>query len=141
MATLNVTTGLKEYDINGKVTVLINPTDPTFMERLYDMLIALEKKDDEYRIRKKTETDAKKLFELAREMDSEMREMINGTLGQDVCDPVFGSVNMYAIADGLPLWANLLLAIIEEMDGAFEQEKKISESRIKKYTTKFNKAG
>jgi hypothetical protein len=146
MANLTIATGLKEYSLtdengNVKVTLYFNPTDPVFIEGLYNAFSTLDKKDEEYRERVQKETDGAVLFDLARTMDAEMRNLIDTALGTEVCQPLFGNINVYARADGLPLWANLLLAIIEEMDDAFAKEKKAEDPRIKKYTSKFKKAG
>lgn len=56
------------------------------------------------------ENDAKKIFAAARAMDGEMRELINGLFGFDVCTPLYGTMNTYAMADGLPVWCNLCSA-------------------------------
>ena len=139
MQDLNISTGLKEYNINGKCVVCFNPTDPAFINKIFDAFNKLDEKHDEYSKAISGEEDGKKLFEIARSMDREMRETINGVFGCDVCTPVFGDMSVYAAADGLPLWANLLLAIIDEMDDSFAREKKATNPRIEKYTKKFTK--
>lgn len=139
MLELNIDTGLKEYNINGKCTVLFNPTDPNFIERIFNAFDDLDAKHEEYNKAIQKENDGKKLFELAREMDKEMRATIDSVFGCEVCGPVFGDVSVYAASDGLPLWANLMVAVIDEMDDAFAREKKASNPRIKKYTDKFKK--
>lgn len=139
MLDLNIATGLKEYNINGKCTVLFNPTDPNFIERVFNTFNTLDEKNESYQKAIENETDGVKVFETARKMDREMRAMIDEALGGEVCEPVFGDISVYAAADGLPLWANLLLAIIDEMDDAFSREKKASNPRLKKYTEKFKK--
>jgi len=139
MLNLNIDTGLKEYNINGAVTVLFNPTDPNFIERIFTAFNSLDEKHEEYRKQITQETDGVKLFAIARTMDAEMRKLIDDALGCEVCEPVFGNISVYATADGLPIWANLLLAIIDEMDDAFAREKKASNPRIQKYTEKFKK--
>ena len=139
MPIINVATGLTEYDINGKCSVMFNPTDVAFVEKIFSAFNGMDEKTEEYARKIAEETDNAKAFELARQKDAEMREIINGIFGCDVCGPVFGSINVYAQADGLPLWANLLLAIIDEMDDAFAREKKAADPRIKKYTDKFKR--
>ena len=48
-------------------------------------------------------------------------------------------MSIYAIADGLPIWANLMLAIIDEFDASFVAEKKKTNPRIQKYTKKYQR--
>lgn len=141
---LNISTGLKEYNITDehgeiKCTVYFNPTDPGFAERLYNVFSSLDKMDEEYHERMAKDTDNVHLFETARQMDSNMRQMIDEALGADVCESVFGGISVYAWADGLPLWANLLLSVMDEMDEALAREKKASDPRLEKYMKKFNK--
>ena len=139
MQDLNISTGLKEYNINGQCVVRFNPTDPAFVNMIFHAFNKLDARHDEYSKLVSNEEDGVKLFEIARTMDKEMRETINEVLGCDVCTPVFGDMSVYAAADGLPLWANLLLAIIDEMDDSFAREKKATNPRIEKYTQKFAK--
>ena len=44
-----------------------------------------------------------------------------------------------ALSGGLPLWANLLLAIMDEMDESVSREIKLSDERLAKYTKKYHK--
>lgn len=143
---LNISTGLKEYNITDehgetKCTVYFNPTDPGFAQRLYDAFASLDKKDEQYHQRIAEENDATKVFEIARQMDAEMRKTIDGLFEPGVCDAIFGSISVYAWADGLPLWANFLLSIMDEMDEALAREKKASDPRLAKYTKKYGKRG
>ena len=66
-----------------------------------------------------------------------MRGVINELFGDDVCTPLFGSVNLFASSGGLPLWANLLLAITDEVQSAMQRELDAREKRIAKYVEKY----
>jgi hypothetical protein len=57
----------------------------------------------------------------------------------DVCTPLFGEMNLFASAGGLPVWANLLLAIADEVQASMDSELKHREARIRKYTEKYKK--
>lgn len=132
-------TGAVEYSINDKATVLINPTDLGFVERVFDIFNHMDEKQEEYNAAiTKAEKDSE-IFEVYRGMESEMRGMINDVFGAEVCQDIFGNMSVFALADGLPLWSNLMLALIDEMDVAFAREKKATNPRIKKYTAKYNK--
>ena len=52
-------------------------------------------------------------------------------------DGLFGSMNLFASANGLPVWANLLLAVTEEVEGAMQGELNKREARIARYTDKY----
>lgn len=137
MANINFDSGVKEYTINEKITLRFNPTDSNFAEMLYNTFDELDKKQEAYK-NEKIE-DGRKAFKRNRERDREMRVALDGVLGDGACEALFGSMNVYALADGLPVWANLLMAIIEEMDGAVKTEQKKTNPRIAKYTERYKK--
>ena len=139
MAELLFETGIVEYKINGECTVKFNPTDINFIERVFDTFDSMDKKQEEYRGMVEANKENAAIFAAARKMDSEMREMLNGVFGCDVCSTLFGAMSVYAAAQGLPVWANLLLAVIDEMDGAFAREKKATNPRVQKYIDKYKK--
>lgn len=138
MADIRFDTGLKTFDINGCYEVSFAPTDMTFIERVFTALDNMDKKQEGYRKLADTVQD-KEMFALARRMDTEAREEINAIFGDDVCTPVFGNMNVFTIAEGFPVWANFILAIVDELDGAFAEEKKKTNPRIAKYTAKYKK--
>lgn len=139
MKELRFETGLVAYDLNGAVQVTFNPTDSAFVERLFDTFDALDKKQEAYRAEVGKIAESREVFEIARRRDAEMRAMIDETMGQPVCDALFGSMNVYAMADGLPVWCNLMLAIMDEVDTSFARERKATDPRIQKYTAKYHK--
>ena len=68
-----------------------------------------------------------------------MRELIDGVFGKPVCKELFSGLNVYALADGLPVWCNFLLAVMDEVDTTFSREQKAMNPRIAKYTAKYHK--
>ena len=99
----------------------------------------MDKQQDKYQAMLSGENDAKKIFAAARAMDGEMRELINGLFGFDVCTPLYGTMNTYAMADGLPVWCNLMLCLIDNMNDTFTAEKKKTNPKLQKYLAKFKK--
>ena len=77
------------------------------------------------------------MFPIVRELGTRMRDVMNELFGDDVCAPLFGSVNLFASSGGLPLWANLLLAITDEVQSAMKGELDQREKRIAKYVEKY----
>lgn len=139
MKDLNFDSGVFTYSLNGKCEVSFNPTDSNFVERIYTAFNDLDKKQDEYKSRIEKMADKKEIFEFARERDAEMRTIIDGVFDTPVCDAVFGGMNIYAMASGLPAWVNLMLAVMDECDTAFAREQKATNPRIAKYTAKWSK--
>lgn len=137
MAVINFDSGVKEYSLNGKFSVWFNPTDSNFAEMLYNTFDELDKKQEEFR----TENieDGREAFKKNRERDREMRAALDDILGEGACASLFGGMNVYALADGLPVWANLMLAIIDEMDDAVKAELKKTNPRVAKYTARYKR--
>lgn len=139
MAELNFATGVVTFAVNGVHDISFNPTDSAFVERLFDAFDLLDKKQDAYKAEVERTANSREVFATARKMDGEMREIIDGVLGSGVCGAVFGGMNVYALADGLPVWCNLLMAVMDEVDTTFAREQKATNPRIQKYTAKYHK--
>lgn len=139
MKELNFETGLVTYDLNGKCEVSFNPTDSNFVERLYTAFEELDKKQEGYKAQVDKMADKKEIFEFARERDAEMRTIIDGVFDAPVSDALFGGMNVYAVAGGLPVWCNLMLAVMDEIDTTFAREQKATNPRIAKYTAKYKR--
>ena len=135
---LQISTGIKTYDLNGKVELSFNPSDAFYIEGVYKAFEELDKKQEAYKAEVE-KAQKREIFDIARRWDAEMREMVDNALGTPVCDALFGRMNVYALADGLPLWANLLLSIMDEMDAGVAAERQKTDARIAKYTKKYHK--
>lgn len=138
MKELNFDSGLVTYSLNGKCEVSFNPTDSSFVERLYAAFEELDKKQEGYKAQIEKMADKREIFDFARERDAEMRGVIDGVFDAPVCDAVFGSMNVYALSGGLPVWCNLMLAVMDEIDTTFAREQKATNPRVAKYTKKYH---
>lgn len=138
MPELKFETGLVSFVVNGACEICFNPTDSAFVEKLFNAFDTLDKRQERYREQVSSMKDNREVFEIARSQDAEMREIINGVFGP-VSDQLFGGMNVYALADGLPVWCNFMLAVMDEIDTSFAQEQKKANPRIAKYTAKYKK--
>ena len=135
MKNLSFETGINEYDLGGKVIVRFNPTDVSFLEKLSESFATLDKIQEE--VKREEIRDEKDVYNLAKNLDRKMRDIINALFGADVCTPLFGEMNLFSSAGGLPVWANLMLAIADEVQASMQGELKQREARIRKYTEKY----
>ena len=135
---IRLDTGVKEFTINDAVTVRFAPTDMTFIEKVYNALEAMDKKQEAFNKSIEGVKDAE-IFKAARRFDEEARAEINGVFGVDICTPIMGDMNVITLANGFPAWANILLAIIEQFEGDFAEQKKHSSARLAKYTAKYKR--
>ena len=141
-----IESGIKEYPITlyegqEPVVVRFNPTNMIFIEKVFNTFDEMDEIGEGINAKiREVGDDWKRLFELTREAEQKMRKKLNEAFGKDICTPLFGEYeSVYAAGDGLPIWANILLAIIDEMDSAFVEEKKKQNPRIQKYTEKYSK--
>ena len=139
MAELNFATGVVTFTVNGKCDISFNPTDSAFVERLFNAFDTLDKKQEAYKTEISKVWDNREIFDIARRRDDEMRELIDGVFDRPVCKDLFGGMNVYAMADGLPVWCNFLLTVMDEVDTTFAREQKLTNPRIQKYTAKYHK--
>ena len=138
MAELNFDTGAVTYTINGKCEVCFNPTDSAFVKRVFETFERMDARQEAVD-KKVAAADTKELFDLCDEMNREMRADIDRVLGKPVADELFGDINVFALANGLPIWCNLMLALIDTTDDAFSAERKKTNPRLAKYTAKYTK--
>ncbi len=164
MKELKFDTGLVTYKVNGGAEIKFNPTDTEFTKKVLGIFRDLTEKQDQYRkmLGADAETpdvdtaldDPEAAKELSRQadailsaidqMDGDMRDAIDDAFGaKGTADAVFGSASLYAYADGLPLWANFLLAVIDEMPASAEKQASLTDPRLRahvgKYSAKYGK--
>lgn len=139
MPELNFDTGVVNFSVNGKCEISFNPTDSAFIEKLFGAFDDLDKRQDSYKAEIEKMGDKRDIFDFARKRDAEMREIIDSVFGSGVSAALFGGMNVYAMADGLPVWCNLMLAVMDEVDTTFAREQKRTNPRIQKYTAKYHR--
>lgn len=138
MSELNFDTGLVTYKVNGQCEISFNPADVAFVRRLFNTFDNLSKQQDAIE-GEDQDIDGIKLFELVEQREKKMRADIDDVFGDAVCDKLFGKVSVFALAGGLPLWCNFLMAVIDKIDAAIEEEQKQASPRVAKYMAKYEK--
>lgn len=138
MAELIFDTGLKTYKVNGGCEIAFNPADVAFVKRVFDAFDCLAEKQDAIG-EENGEVSGAELFRFTEKREQEMRGKIDGIFDEPVCDEIFGKLSVYALASGLPLWCNFLMAIIDEIDSSVEREQHAASPRVDKYMAKYAK--
>jgi len=133
---MTIETGIKTFSLNGTYDVSFNPTDTVFIKSVYGAFEKLEALQDKVALAmsKATGIDA---FKIAEKANADMTIEIDSLLGVGCCRAVFGEVSLFSLASGMPLWANLLFAILDEMDSTLTEEQAKRDERLKKYTAKY----
>ncbi len=138
MNALNFSTGIKTFDVNdGAAQISYNPTDVNFVSRLFDLFVACSERYEADKDKKFENSAA--FFEYAKQRDAEVHEGIDDLFGKDSAAAVFQGVSSYAMADGLPLWTNFLLAVIDTVPEEMSRQIKASKPRVEKYLKKYHR--
>ena len=136
MNVLNFSIGVKTFAVNdGTVEISYNPTDPLFAEKVYDAFLGLAEKYEAGKGKKFEDNNA--FFDYARERDKEVHEAVDDLFGKGVAAGLFDGVSSYAMADGLPLWCNFLLAIIDTIPAELSAQIEASKPRVDTYLAKY----
>lgn len=136
MGVLNFQTGKKTYTVNDGCEISFDPTDIRFVNGLFDLFEKLEKQQSEQ------PQNPENAFAYAAQRDRELRAQIDALFEEPVCEKIFGRTNVLSPAGGLPVAMNFLLALIDEVDAAAEEETKPSakvDAYIRKYEQKYGK--
>lgn len=139
MKNLNFNTGVEDYVLNDKCTVSFNPTDIEIIKRTIATFDTLEALNAEYKDKLNADISTEDLFSIAHEYDSRMRAAIDGIFDTEICDKLFGDTNLFCVADGLPVWCNLILALLDVMDASAVAERAKTNPRLEKYLKKYNR--
>ena len=136
---LNYSSGIKTFEVDGG-TISFSPTDTKFAERLYTTFDRLAKmQEDGEKKNAELEGDGEALFNAIHAKESEMQSAIDSVFGEGASKKIFPEVGLYAVADGMPVWANFLFAVMEVVEDAMGDEHKKSESRMELIKKKYGK--
>ena len=139
MPEIKFDTGIREFTVNGAAKVRFCPTDMSFVEKVFTAVETIDKKTELFQNRVQKLESNRDVFDEAHAIDNEIREILNGIFNEDVCTPIFGTMNTFAVADGLPVWANFLFAIMDLLDSDLVEQKKKTNPRLKKYIDKYKR--
>ena len=137
---LNFANGVQSYTVNGVEDALrLNPTDAEMLQKIYLAMKDLEGKQKERAKVGKRSEDIEETFSRLHALDQEMRGVLDILFGIGVCEKIFGEMSLYASADGLPVWENFILAVIDLFDDSVKREAALSDKRIQKHVQKYHK--
>ena len=138
MGRLNFNTGRITYTVNGNCEISFNPSDAEFAGKLFDAFSSFARRYEESE-HEGTRHDPEDVFSALKERDKWMRTELDSLFGEPICEKIFGNMSVCALADGLPVWANFMLSVVDEIDKAITDEQKKTNPRVQKYLQKYNK--
>lgn len=136
MRELNFQKSRKTYTVNGGAEISFDPADINFVHRMYGLL---DKVKEAWQMPAPNPDD---LFAVSALRDKMIREEIDKAFGEPVCDKIFGDTIVFSPAGGLPVCMNFIMAVIDEIEAASQQETKPSarmEAYLRKYEAKYGK--
>lgn len=132
--------GIKTLELSdGKghsIEVSFNPYDALF---LGSIMAAAEKLDEKQATLKGLGDNWQAIYDASIKADAEMRDILDGVFDAPVCAALFPRQTVFAVGGGFPAWANLLYAVVDQMDAGLAGEKEKAQARIKKYSEKYKR--
>lgn len=138
MKSINTGTKVEEYNIDGKIVLRFNPADATFVKNFNAAFKALAEAQSELAEAAKN-ADDETFFDVSAATNTKLRGILNDLFGEDICTPIWGTMDLTALSDGLPLWFNFMMALIDEIDADMENVKDIRSARLDAYLAKYKK--
>lgn len=136
----NINTGAKveEYNIDGKIVLRFNPADATFVKNFNAAFKALAEAQSELAEAAKN-ADDEAFFDASAATNTKLCGVLNDLFGEDICTPIWGTADLTALSDGLPLWFNFMMALIDEIDADMKSVKDVRSARLDAYLAKYQK--
>ena len=117
----------KTLDINGKITISIDPDSQEFADRVFATLSALDKQHQNL-LNNRPVTNSL-AYDIFSETNKDIRRQLDELLNSPVCDALFGKDAVCALSGGAPLWFNLMESIVSQLSiPPTNSAKKIMES-------------
>ncbi len=139
MENISFSTGKKEFSLNGGQVISFTPTDPNLMARIFTAFENLDKQQTQYKQTGNDAEDAKAFFAYAQQADEQMQDVIDGIFGVHIDRAAFDGASLFAVGDGLPLWANFIFAVMDVMDVSVQDAQKAQNPRIQKLMAKYKR--
>lgn len=136
MQELKVTGGVQYFNLNGR-ELAFDPGDMNFADEFLTMVENLEKTmEDSEEIRKVMAENPREVFRIVREKDRTIRAEIDHVFGEGTSKAIYTG-NLTSLADGLPVWLNFCLAIMDIMEENARTQRARSNPRLQKYMAKY----
>ena len=110
---IEVNSMTKTLDINGKITISIDPDSQEFADRAFATLSALDKQHQNL-LNNRPVTNSL-AYDIFSETNKDIRRQLDELLNSPVCDALFGKDAVFALSGGAPLWFNLMEGIVSQL--------------------------
>lgn len=139
MNALSFGSGVKTYTVNETCEISFNPASSQFAQKLLDTVDRCQQVMDETKKKQAAvEADKAAVFELAAEQDGKISEHIDSLFGPGKSAQLF-TWGPTAWSDGLPVWLNFCMAILDEVAQNVTQQQGQASERMQEYMKKYEK--
>lgn len=135
MGNLSYSAGGKAYTLNGGETICFDPCDAEFANRIVVAFRNCSEIQKRYPEESFADIDEQLVF--IQKMNADICEEIDKAFDAEVCKKACCGSSPCAISDGLPVWMNFLMAVIDEIDANMPEGEKRSRARVQQYTEKY----
>ena len=121
--------------------IQFNPADMLFAGKIAKLFDRIDSLQQQYHGQMQLAKDGLTAYKVAQEANEKMMTEIDAVIGEGKSKAIFGGVACYAISQGLPIWANLMVSIVAEMDDAVVREQEKTNPTLEKYLKKYQGQG
>lgn len=107
------------------------------MSALYDLFAECAERYETDKDKKFENNTA--FFEYVRQRDAEVSDGVDRLFGEGTAAAVFQGHSTHAMAEGLPLWTNFFLAVIDTVPEEMSKQIRASKPRVEKYLKKYHR--
>lgn len=136
MGELSYVAGKKSYTLNGGEVIHFDPGDSEFANRVVVAFRNCHNIQKSYPEDPFTDIDEQLAF--IQKMNADICEEIDKAFEEPVCKKACCGSSPCSLADGLPVWMNFLMAVIDEIDANMPEGEKRSRIRVQQYMDKYN---
>ena len=136
MGALNYTAGKREYTLPGGGVIYFDPCDSEFANKIILAIRNCQEIHKRFPDHVMTDLDAQLLC--IQQINNDIRKEIDNVFGDQIADKACCGSSPISISDGLPVWLNFLMAVIDEIDANMPEGEKRSRARVQQYVDKYN---
>ena len=136
MGALNYIAGKREYTLPGGGVIWFDPCDSEFANRV--IMAVRNCQEIQKRFPKNGFADLDEQLACIQNINDDIRKEIDNAFGDQVADKACCGSSPTSISDGLPVWMNFLMAVIDEIDANMPEGEKRSRARVQQYVDKYN---
>ena len=136
MGALNYTAGKREYTLPNGALIHFDPCDAEFANKVILAVRNCQKIQSSFP--KEPMGDLDEQLSFIQKMNADIRQEIDTAFGEPVAEKACCGSSPSAISDGLPVWMNFLMAVIDEIDANMPEGEKRSRARVQQYMDKYN---